>query len=139
MVELDTHTEHCCKRCGCKYGYHRDPQAVLPLSGTSWNPNRCTVVNREKPQSFPCGSAYCWDTDMNYHYTVVYITGGKITIEQWRGGPLLDEIEDKNSILSQVQWLEDIINFDSEEHTGFILSGEKGLLPENKLVGLDGW
>jgi len=41
--ELDVHTEHCCKKHGCKYSF-----------GDVESEAECTVVNGEKSQSFPC-------------------------------------------------------------------------------------
>lgn len=38
----DVHTEHCCKKHGCKYTLTLTP------------PDSCTVVSGEKEQSFPC-------------------------------------------------------------------------------------
>lgn len=37
-TDLDVHTEHCCKRHGCKYA----------------NDRRCTVTSGQKTQSHPC-------------------------------------------------------------------------------------
>jgi hypothetical protein len=42
-VERDVHTEHCCALHGCKYDQYR-----------------CTVVTRQKPQSWMCEWCYDW-------------------------------------------------------------------------------
>lgn len=43
----DVHTEHCCVKHGCKYGYV--PDYSYDMAGEV-----CTVVSLEKEQSFPC-------------------------------------------------------------------------------------
>lgn len=49
----DVHTEHCCSRHGCKYGYwdgktERDPKWSYRSDEI------CTVTSGKAPQSFPC-------------------------------------------------------------------------------------
>lgn len=42
-AETDVHTEHCCLAHGCKYDMgFKDDEA------------KCTVMSKQKPQSFPC-------------------------------------------------------------------------------------
>jgi hypothetical protein len=50
LLKKDVHTEHCCIRHGCKYGY---------VKGAF---NACTVIDGRKPQSFPCETCQ-WELD----------------------------------------------------------------------------
>jgi hypothetical protein len=43
---LDVHTEHCCSKHGCKYGYD-----------IGLDERKCSVASGEKKQSYPC--EYC--------------------------------------------------------------------------------
>lgn len=52
----DVHTEHCCANCGCKYG---EDEIISPFDGTNIG---CSVVSKQKPQSFPCGkTGVCYE------------------------------------------------------------------------------
>ena len=56
MVESETtdvHTEHCCVKCGCKYGEEE----------------RCSVVSGRKPQSYACGTNQICDLDLDIRVT----------------------------------------------------------------------
>jgi hypothetical protein len=49
-ADKDVHTEHCCHRHGCKYGYGHDFHAKKGRS--------CPVETGEKKQSYPCESCH---------------------------------------------------------------------------------
>ncbi len=52
--DRDVHTEHCCLRHGCKYGY--DCESGYEFLDANGNKKVCTVSSGAKKQSFPCES-----------------------------------------------------------------------------------
>lgn len=55
----NAHTEHCCKKCGCKYGEDVEEFLTEESLDKMIYPESpfvpCDVVAGRLPQSFPCG------------------------------------------------------------------------------------
>jgi len=110
--EKDVHTEHCCKRCGCKYG-SKD----------------CSVVSGKKRQSLKCGDAWCWDSsNAKDKIVIIYTTFDGVSVLNYTIGKFLDEIDDGE--FDEIEWVEKVKDFDWERANNGMVFNSQCVTPE---------